>query len=71
MVEVVLEGILMNSPVLLIYIIFQILSSFSGMRNPLLTLLRTCHVQMTSNFHANFRFREYSEVPMIVSYGFS
>ena len=44
---------------------------FSGSRNPLLTFLLSYRFRVTSKIQVNFRFERYSEVLMIVSYGFS
>ena len=52
--------------------IFTISSVFMFLRsrNPLLTFLMSYHVWVTSKFQVNFRFKRFSEVLMIVSYGF-
>ena len=44
---------------------------FSRSRNPLLTFLLSCHVQVTSKIQVNFRFRRFLEVLKIVSHGIS
>ena len=56
--------------VLWIFIISSVFM-FSGSRNPLLTFLLSYRFRVTSKIQVNSRFERYSEVLMIVSYGFS
>ena len=55
--------------VLWIFVI-SLLPMFSRSRNLFLVVLQSYHVQVTSKIHVNFRFRRYSRVLSIRSYGF-
>ena len=55
--------------VLWIFVI-SLLPMFSRSRNLFLVVSQNCHVQVTSKIQVNFRFRRYSRVLSIGSYGF-